>query len=456
VIGKITGGASFAGALEYLTKIKEPKLPEEKEPYRQKLKEAKLSPGEHAPPFEAGERHRVIGGNMSGLTREELQKEFEAICGQRPDIEKPVHHVSLSAGENDRLSVEQWQEISERYIHEMGFKDAPYVVIQHRDGAHDHVHILTSRVDVNGHVVSDWQSKQRAEKVLRGVERDYGLEQTKSSTEVERAAPKRGEIEVFNRTRELSARMEMQSHVDLALQDNPSATAFIERLQNSGIEVVPYVQDSGLMTGISFRKGKELMKGSDLGRGFSWPALQRRGLDYQPERDRPAVEAARERSALEEHAQPTGPSTVERNFGDAVRDIGERTGQYLIDQANPLRPLENQVRAIEVTGRALVDGVTALRDTLSRQSDPAQPQRAAGPEPDGRDSIQRLQQTTGLETARDGQGALEHLNEIAGPQRPDSAEPSLEDSLTRTPGMTPSQEIANEEHTIEQAIEFIL
>jgi hypothetical protein len=338
----------------------------------------------------------------------------------------------------------------------MGYQDAPYVVIQHRDGTHDHVHILASRVDVNGKVVSDWQSKQRAEKVLRGVERDYGLEQTKSSREVERAAPKRGEIEVFNRTRELSARMELQSHVDLALQDNPSATAFIERLQESGIEVIPYVQQSGIMTGISFRKGKELMKGSDLGRGFSWPALQRRGLDYQPERDRPAVEAARERSVPEERAEPSGPPTAERTFGDVLRDAWERAGQYLIDQANPLRPLETQVRAIEVTGRALVDGVAALRETLSRQADTAQPQRVAGTEPDGRDAIQRLQQATGMETARDGQGALEHLNEIAGPQRPDSTEPSLEDSLTRTPGVTPAQEIATEEHTVEQALDFIL
>jgi hypothetical protein len=414
LIGKITGGASFAGALEYLTKVKEPKLPEEKEQYREKLKKAQQAPGEHAPPFKAGERHRVIGGNMSGLTREELAKEFAAIAGQRPDIEKPVHHVSLSVGESDRLSVEQWQEIGERYIREMGYQDAPYVVIQHRDGTHDHVHILASRVDVNGKVVSDWQSKQRAEKVLRGVERDYGLEQTKSSREVERAAPKRGELERFNRTRELSARMELQSHVDLALQDTPTATAFIERLQDSGIEVIPYLHKSGRMTGISFRKGKELMKGSDLGRGFSWPALQRRGLDYHPERDRPAVEAARERSAPE-RAEPSGPPATERNFADVVRDVGDRAGQHLIDQANSLKPLENQVRAIEVTGRALFDGVTALRDTLSKQADPAQPQSTAGPEPDGRDAIQRLQQTTGMETARDGQGALERLNEIAGP-----------------------------------------
>lgn len=130
MIGKITGGASFGGALDYLTKPKEPKQREEKERYQEKLKDAQRTPGEPSPPFEAGERHRIIGGNMSGQTKSELAQEFKAISRQRPDIEKPVHHVSLSAGESDRITVEQWNKIAEKYIEQMGFKDAPYVVIQ--------------------------------------------------------------------------------------------------------------------------------------------------------------------------------------------------------------------------------------------------------------------------------------------------------------------------------------
>jgi hypothetical protein len=108
---------------------------------------------------------------MNGDTKGELAEEFRAVSRQRPDIRKPVHHASLSAGENDKISVEQWNEIAARYIKEMGFKDAPYVVIQHRDGKTDHIHILTSRVDVKGKVVSDWQCKERAEKVLRKIEK---------------------------------------------------------------------------------------------------------------------------------------------------------------------------------------------------------------------------------------------------------------------------------------------
>jgi hypothetical protein len=286
VIGKITGGASFGGALDYLMKPKEPRQEHEKVQYKEKLKDALLTPGEAAPPFEAGERHRIIGGNMSGDTRAELAREFGAISRQRPDIGKPVHHASLSAGQNDKISVEQWNEIAEKYVERMGFADAPYVVIQHRDGKTDHIHILTSRVDLEGKVVSDWQCKKRAEKVIREIEREHGLEQVKPSSEVERAAPKRGEMERFNRMGELSAKMALQGHVEVALKDSPTATEFISRLQAVGVETIPFIKD-GRAAGVTFRKGDELMKGSDLGPGFSWNALQQRGLDYDPARDRP-------------------------------------------------------------------------------------------------------------------------------------------------------------------------
>lgn len=66
----------FGGALEYLTQPKEKGREQEG---REKLKEVAPSPAEHAPGYGEGERHRIIGGNMSGQTREELTAEFEAV-----------------------------------------------------------------------------------------------------------------------------------------------------------------------------------------------------------------------------------------------------------------------------------------------------------------------------------------------------------------------------------------
>ena len=445
MIGKITGGGSFGGALEYLTQPKE-KGRQRTDPER--LKETAPVPEEHAPGYRAGERHRIIGGNMSGQTKGELTREFEAVSRQRPDIEKPVHHVSLSAGERDEISVAEWREVAGKYVEQMGYKDAPYVVIQHRDRPRDHVHILTSRVDVKGKVISDWRCKQRAEKVIREIEREYGLEQVKSSRDVTRAAPNRGELERFNRTGELSAKMALQGHVETALRATPTATEFIERLQLSGVEAIPYVQKDGRVTGISFRTGRELMKGSDLGRGFSWHGLQQRGLSYDQERDRPAIMATKERALLG-RTEPT--TALERTRVDFTKDTGRQVGEYLLDQVTAARQSESQMRMFEQVGGNIADGVTALHDRVTKHNVVEQLAHAAGLEARGKDAIERLQQAAGLEPDKDEHDALERLNKAVGLQRPDQPAERTPDHL---PDRSPTREPAIADHVHVPVLEF--
>lgn len=64
MIAKITRGAGFRGTLSYT-----------------------LAP-EHKP--------EIVGGNMSGQDVPSLAREFAAVRQLRPDVEKPVVHVSLS------------------------------------------------------------------------------------------------------------------------------------------------------------------------------------------------------------------------------------------------------------------------------------------------------------------------------------------------------------------------
>jgi hypothetical protein len=472
MIAKITGGASFGGALAYLMKIKEPRQEEKKEQYQEKLKAALRTPGEPAPAFEAGERHRVIGGNLSGETRAEMREEFRAISRQRPDIEKPVHHASLSAGEKDRLTVEQWNDIADRYIREMGFQNCPYAVIQHRDGNVDHIHILASRVDTQGKVASVWQSKERAQEVMRGIERDYGLEQVKSSHEVERAAPKRGEIETFNRTGRLSAKMELQGHVEVALKGSPTATEFIERLQAVGVETIPFIKDERAR-GVSFRKGKQVMKGSDLGRGFSWNALQTRGLDYNQERDQSAIEAARQRAdvmrtkAIEAPALNT-PSldaptintpAPEHSFTDLAKDASRVAGQYLLDQIDPVKPIQDQVQMYKQIGNTIVEGYSLVKELLNKDSNSLeQLQRAAGLETHGQDALARLHEAAGIEPGQNDHDIFDRLNQtldrseaLINPE-PVLGEQTLEQTLEPTIGAAP----VIEQDVAEHAFEFVL
>jgi hypothetical protein len=247
--------------------------------------ERELSKRQRAGLGEPAERHRIIGGNMSGQTPRELAREFGAFREQRPDIAKPVHHASLSAAKGEKLSIEKWSEIAEKYVEKMGFSNSPYIVIQHLDTEHEHLHIVTSRIDTNGKVVSDFQSKMRAEKIMREVECEHDLQRVQPSREIERRAPTRGELEELARTGERSAKMRLQDTIDRALRNHSDTTGFISHLEKAGVRINPNLQSTNRVSGISFEHGGEVLKGSNLGRGYSWQGLQKRGLEYDEKRD---------------------------------------------------------------------------------------------------------------------------------------------------------------------------
>lgn len=414
--------------------------------------------------YEPGQRHRLIGGNLSGQNPRELAREFRLVREPRPDVEKPVHHASISAGENDRLTVEQWQEIAGEYVEKMGFGNSPHVVIQHRGSQRDHIHIVASRVGEDGQIVSEWKSKQRAEEVMREVEKKYDLERLPLSKDVMRAAPTRAEKEVFERTGKMSARLSMQALVERALRDGPTAAEFIEKLQTYGIETIPYVQPTGRVSGVSFRQGKELMKGSDLGRGFSWGGLQKRGLNYDPERDRTAVETARRR-AVPGHTpeqtipRPTGTPEPERSFADSAKEAVKSAGEYLLDRANPISRIEGQLHMMEQAGRGVVELYDTAKDLLHRQSGVEQLRQAAGADLAGKNSLERLQEAAGLEPPKDGRDALERLQQATGLDRTDpSSDPihSPDTTLDRTPGVSPGLEPTIEQGIEREAVEPVL
>jgi hypothetical protein len=249
------------------------------------------------------------------------------------------------------------------------------------------------------------------------------------------------------------------------LREQPTATEFIEKLQRVGVETIPNLQSTGRVSGISFRQGEELMKGSDLGRGFSWGALQKRGLNYDQERDRPAMEAAKQCAEIgrdpEQVLTPPAPTPeVERTFADTLSDAARSVVQYELNRLNPLYEIQSRIHMIEQTGRDIASLYNTAKDLLKPQDNVERLERAAGLDTPGTASLERLQEAAGLEPTKGGQDALERLNNSAGVEYPD---------LTRTPGATLDKTLDRaapelgqvavhevEEQTIELGIELLL
>lgn len=241
---------------------------------------------------------RIIETNMAGENPRELAAEFGEIRKLRPTLGKAVLHVSLSASPGEKLTDAQWSDIAKHYLDGMGLEKNQYVVTRHTDTEHEHVHILANRIRFDGSVTSDSQDYRRQEVLMRQIERDYGLERVSPSIEAERHAPTKGEIEHAIRTGEPSTRQQLQQLADAAAKDSRSFTAYQERLEAAGVELVPVVQLQGAkLSGLLYRLDGVTMKGSDLGKGYSPAGLEKRGITYEQNRDFAAIRASVEREA---------------------------------------------------------------------------------------------------------------------------------------------------------------
>src|SRR3989337_1512495 len=59
-------------------------------------------------------------------------------------------HISLNFDPSEKLSQERLQEIAETYMQKIGFGEQPYLVYQHHDAGHPHIHIVTVKVRADG------------------------------------------------------------------------------------------------------------------------------------------------------------------------------------------------------------------------------------------------------------------------------------------------------------------
>ena len=227
---KVSRGGGFRGVLDYV-----------------------LDVGKKASNTKDAER---VGGNMAGQDPRELSLEFSAVRQLRPDIGKPVWHCSLSLPAGERLSAEKWGDLADDFMKRVGFDPAntPYVAVRHQDTDHDHIHIVASRVGLDGKV---WLGRWEARRVIEAtqvLERDHGLTLTAGLGDVraERKNLTDREINMASRTGKAPPRQWLQRLVDEVVKDNPTALDFAQRLEVAGVGVRDFLDCTGVIKGFSF------------------------------------------------------------------------------------------------------------------------------------------------------------------------------------------------------------
>ncbi|HBU8848950.1 relaxase/mobilization nuclease domain-containing protein [Citrobacter sedlakii] len=234
----------------------------------------------------------VIGGNVIESFAEALSAEFNATKLLRSDVSKPVWHNSLRLPAGEQITTEQWKLLADDYMKRMGFSEThlrAYVLHDDKDG--QHIHIVASRIDAtSGKLYLGKNENLISTRIIQDLEKDYQLIRTKGtdalipSTSPAKRKKSRSEAMMEKRAGELCPKTIIQNALEVFLADRPSTNEFVHQLAAQNIRAIPNIASTGRMNGFSFEYNGIAFKASQLGKGYSWSALQSR-IDYQQERD---------------------------------------------------------------------------------------------------------------------------------------------------------------------------
>jgi hypothetical protein len=85
-------------------------------------------------------------------------------------------HISLNFHPSEKISEEQMKEISETYMQKIGFGEQPYLVYQHFDSGHPHIHIVSIKVRADGTRIDTHNiGRNQSEKARKEIELNFGL-----------------------------------------------------------------------------------------------------------------------------------------------------------------------------------------------------------------------------------------------------------------------------------------
>ncbi|WP_439695876.1 relaxase/mobilization nuclease domain-containing protein [Mucilaginibacter sp. AW1-7] len=91
-----------------------------------------------------------FGGDIEQLSFKNKLTRFENLTMLNSRVKTNALHIMLNFDTSEKISTAKLQQITAAYMDKIGFDDQPYLVYQHRDAAHDHVHIVTTNMQADG------------------------------------------------------------------------------------------------------------------------------------------------------------------------------------------------------------------------------------------------------------------------------------------------------------------
>ena len=183
-----------------------------------------------------------------------------------PNLGQAVGHIVLSwsaedkAKLNDAIMVERAKE----YMHKMKIRDTQYLIVQHTDRQHPHLHLVYNRVGNDGQTITDRYQKVVNAKVCKEITLKYGYHLAAGKAQVNRQRLKGSDqikYEMYDAIKAVAKVAQNWQQLEASL------------LMQGILTHYKYLSGTDIVQGISFSKGITKFKGSEIDRSLSYGKL---------------------------------------------------------------------------------------------------------------------------------------------------------------------------------------
>lgn len=159
MVAKIRSGKSLKGALSY--------------------NEVKVADGRAALLDAVG-----YSKDANDLSFREKLLRLTDLAGRNQRVRTNTVHISLNFDVSENFATDRLMDIAGRYIEGIGFGAQPYLVYQHFDAGHPHIHILTTNIDRDGRRISLHNlGRTKSEETRKAIEVEFGLKKAETVTQ---------------------------------------------------------------------------------------------------------------------------------------------------------------------------------------------------------------------------------------------------------------------------------
>ena len=110
------------------------------------------------------------------LTFKQKLARFENLIALNDKVKVTHLHVTLNFAPGEDLAAEQLKEIAALYLERIGFAHQPYLLYQHHDSGHPHLHLVTTTIKPDGSSINLHNiGRNQSAKARREIEKEFGL-----------------------------------------------------------------------------------------------------------------------------------------------------------------------------------------------------------------------------------------------------------------------------------------